>query len=50
MEGAKTKVLIVEDEPDMILGLKDNFEFEGYEVITAADGSAGLDRARAFHR
>jgi two-component system alkaline phosphatase synthesis response regulator PhoP len=47
MDGAKTKVLIVEDEPDMILGLKDNFEFEGYEVITAADGTAGLDRARA---
>jgi two-component system alkaline phosphatase synthesis response regulator PhoP len=47
MDGAKTKILIVEDEPDMILGLKDNFEFEGYEVITAADGNAGLDRARA---
>jgi DNA-binding response OmpR family regulator len=46
MDGAKSKVLIVEDEPDMILGLKDNFEFEGYEVITAADGTAGLERAR----
>ena len=46
MDGAKSKVLIVEDEPDMILGLKDNFEFEGYEVITAADGVAGLERAR----
>src|SRR5580765_6184721 len=46
MDAAKSKVLIVEDEPDMILGLKDNFEFEGYEVITAADGTAGLDRAR----
>jgi two-component system alkaline phosphatase synthesis response regulator PhoP len=41
-----TKILIVEDEPDMVLGLKDNFEFEGYEVLTAADGAAGLDRAR----
>jgi DNA-binding response OmpR family regulator len=47
MDGAKSKILIVEDEPDMILGLKDNFEFEGYEVITAADGTAGLERARA---
>ena len=47
MDAAKSKILIVEDEPDMILGLKDNFEFEGYEVITAADGPAGLDRARA---
>jgi two-component system alkaline phosphatase synthesis response regulator PhoP len=41
-----SKILIVEDEPDMILGLKDNFEFEGYEVVTASDGAAGLERAR----
>jgi DNA-binding response OmpR family regulator len=40
------KVLIIEDEPDMILGLKDNFEFEGYEVMTATDGHAGLEKAR----
>jgi DNA-binding response OmpR family regulator len=40
------RVLIVEDEPDMVLGLKDNFEFEGYEVLTASDGAAGLERAR----
>ena len=30
-----SKILIVEDEPDMVLGLKDNFEFEGYEVTSA---------------
>jgi len=48
MDATKSKVLIVEDEPDMILGLKDNFEFEGYEVITAPDGMAGLERARAI--
>jgi two-component system alkaline phosphatase synthesis response regulator PhoP len=41
-----SKILIVEDEPDMVLGLKDNFEFEGYEVLTAADGLGGLERAR----
>ena len=41
------KILIVEDEPDMVLGLKDNFEFEGYEVVTAADGVTGLERARS---
>ena len=40
-----TKILIVEDEPNMVSGLRDNFEFEGYEVITAADGVSGLDRA-----
>ena len=41
-----SKILIVEDEPDMVLGLKDNFEFEGYEVLTAPDGAVGLERAR----
>ena len=40
-----TRILIVEDEPAMVAGLRDNFEFEGYEVLTAADGVAGLERA-----
>lgn len=39
------KILIVEDEPAMVAGLRDNFEFEGYQVITAPDGVAGLERA-----
>jgi two-component system alkaline phosphatase synthesis response regulator PhoP len=29
----------------MVAGLRDNFEFEGYEVLTAPDGVAGLERA-----
>lgn len=36
------KILIVEDEPSMRMGLKDNLEFEGYQVETAEDGEAGL--------
>ncbi|TAJ08156.1 DNA-binding response regulator [Marinilabiliaceae bacterium JC017] len=36
------RILIVEDEPDMQAGLKDNLEFEGYEVDVAGDGEAGL--------
>jgi DNA-binding response OmpR family regulator len=39
------KILIVEDEPNMVAGLRDNFEFEGYQVLTAPDGVAGLERA-----
>src|SRR5438477_8166298 len=39
------RILIVEDEPNMVAGLRDNFEFEGYQVITAPDGVAGLERA-----
>lgn len=42
---SKMRILIVEDEPNMVAGLRDNFEFEGYEVLTAADGVEGLERA-----
>jgi len=45
--GRKPRILIVEDEPAMVAGLRDNFEYEGYEVISAADGVAGLERALA---
>ena len=38
------KILIVEDEPNMRLGLKDNLEFEGYETDFAPDGEAGLQK------
>jgi len=41
----RAKILVVEDEPAMVAGLRDNFEFEGYEVITARDGIEGLERA-----
>jgi DNA-binding response OmpR family regulator len=40
-----TRILIVEDEPNMVAGLRDNFEYEGYEVLTAGDGAEGLGRA-----
>src|SRR6476469_1072061 len=43
----KTRILIVEDEPAMVQGLRDNFEYEGYEVISAGDGVDGLNRAIA---
>ena len=39
------RILIVEDEPHMVAGLRDNFEYEGYQVMTASDGVAGLERA-----
>jgi DNA-binding response OmpR family regulator len=45
--GKKTRILIVEDEPAMVAGLRDNFEFEGYEVISADNGVSGLERALA---
>lgn len=35
-------ILIIEDDAAMLRGLKDNFEFKGYHVLTAADGEEGL--------
>ena len=40
------RILIIEDEAEMALGLKDNFEFEGHEVLIATDGVQGLEMAR----
>ena len=37
-------ILIVEDEPSMLMGLKDNLEFESYQVDTADDGEIGLKK------
>lgn len=38
------RILIVEDEPSMRLGLKDNLEFEGYDVDFAVNGEEGLSK------
>ena len=37
-----TKVLVVEDDRSILLGLEKNLRFEGYEVVTASDGEEGL--------
>ncbi len=42
------RILVIEDEPQMLLGLRDNLELEGYEVQTAGDGDEGLARAASF--
>ncbi len=42
---ANETILIVEDDPAMLRGLKDNFEYEGYNVVTACEGEKGLDTA-----
>jgi serine phosphatase RsbU (regulator of sigma subunit) len=36
-----SRVLIVEDDPAILCGLRDNLEFESHQVLTAADGEAG---------
>ncbi len=41
------KILIVEDEPAMVRLLRDNFVYEGYEVVVATDGESALHLAFA---
>lgn len=46
METKARKILIADDEPDILEILKYNLTAEGYEVITAKDGDEALDKAR----
>ena len=41
------KILFVENEKDLTMIVGDTLRGQGYEVITAADGIAGLDRFKA---
>jgi DNA-binding response OmpR family regulator len=44
---APATVLVVDDDPVILKLLEVNFEMEGFEVVRAADGAEGLERARA---
>src|SRR5258708_4732908 len=41
-----TKILIIEDEPGIALGLEEDLTFDGYHVEIASDGELGLRRGR----
>jgi DNA-binding response OmpR family regulator len=43
-----TKLLVIEDNPDLAFGLRNNFEIEGYDVEVADDGLMGLERTREW--
>jgi two-component system alkaline phosphatase synthesis response regulator PhoP len=40
-----TRILVIEDNTDIALGLRNNLEIEGYEVAVAKDGPTGLSMA-----
>jgi len=46
METKARKILIADDEPDILEILKFNLDNEGYEVITAKDGDEAIEKAR----
>lgn len=41
----KTKILVVDDEPNIVQTLKDRLEMNEYTVVTACNGSEGLRTA-----
>lgn len=49
MEDSTKKILVADDEPDILEIISYNLHKEGYEVYTAADGNEALDKARLHH-
>ena len=44
MPEARRKVLVVDDEADVLLLCRVNLEFEGYDVVEAADGEQAMEK------
>jgi two-component system, sensor histidine kinase and response regulator len=44
----KARLLVVEDEPNLLLGIRDILKLDGYEVITAQNGREALDALHAI--
>ncbi|HTW96934.1 MAG TPA: response regulator [Candidatus Methylomirabilis sp.] len=42
------KILIVDDEPDVLATLRDYFKGQNYEVETGVNGEEGVDKADKF--
>jgi two-component system alkaline phosphatase synthesis response regulator PhoP len=42
----KKRILIVDDEPDLLETIQINLELEGYECLVAYDGFRGYERAQ----
>ena len=46
MSDPRRRILIVEDEPDIVRGLTDAIEFEGFEVVSTGEGRAGVRKMK----
>lgn len=49
MEGKPRKILIADDEPDILEIVSYNLSKEGYEIYTARDGNEAIERAKQLH-
>jgi DNA-binding response OmpR family regulator len=47
MPAPKRTILVVDDEPHIVLGLRDALEFEGFRVIAAGKGREAIGLARS---
>jgi len=43
------KILIIDDDPDMVLAAQMTLEAAGYEIFTAASGTKGLEKVKEVH-
>lgn len=48
MEKPETRILLIDDEPDILVFLKFNLQKAGYKVETAASGDEGISLASSF--
>ena len=44
-KNVQGKILVVDDEPDLVDTVRCRLEFNGYEVVTAENGKEGLEKA-----
>lgn len=48
-QAGKKRILVIEDEPDLVSMVKARLEANGYEVLAAFDGVEGLKKAQEEH-
>jgi DNA-binding response OmpR family regulator len=46
LPAGRRRILVVEDEPDLVRGLRDALEFEGFDVVSSGQGREGVKLAR----
>ena len=44
-KSRRAKILVIDDEPNIVQTLQDRLEMNDYQVVTAANGQAGLEKA-----
>ena len=45
-KGGKKKILVADDEPNIVRTIADRLEMSGYDVVTASDGLEAFERAQ----